>query len=73
MKEYRIQTQYGDGWRFVTDRRGKFYTYDSEATARRHGPAHAPKQYNQETKQWVPVLDRFRIVYSDIEWHTLDM
>jgi hypothetical protein len=73
VREFRVQVRTADGWRFITDRNGKFYTYESEATARRHGPTHAPRSYDPVSKRWVPVLDRFRIVYADIDWQPLDM
>lgn len=71
MREFRIQSQYGDGWQFITDRHGKYYTYDTLASALRWGPTHYPQQYNQETKRWVPLLDRGRIVYADINWEVV--
>lgn len=74
MREYRVQTKYGDNdWRFCTDGRGKYYTYDSEATARRFGVTHAPRRFDPVTNKWVRVFDNFRIVYSDIAWVPLDM
>lgn len=72
MREYRIQCKHNNGWQFITDARGKFYTYSSEAMARKHGPMHGHQVYNKDTKRWEIKLDEFRIVYSEIEWIVVD-
>ena len=71
MREYRIQSKYGDGWQFITDGHGNYYTYDTLASALRWGPTHYPRRYNPDTKKWAVNPDSGRIVYADIDWEVV--
>ena len=72
--EYRIQARGSNGeWFFITDRRGKFYTYFDEKTARKYGPHHARCRRNPLTNEWERNVDDFRIVKADIDWQPVSL